>query len=107
MFCKPRAADSPHGPIRPICRGKEDPASFPAARKRPVRPLLEWRALALTRRGGAVLLARRPEEALFGGVWDLPAERPHGVPTPRHPSNLGAAEPTPPPPDAPITPQAA
>ena len=94
MICTPRAPDCPHCPIRPICRGKEDPASFPAARKRPVRPLLEWRALALTRRDGAVLLARRPEEALFGGLWDLPAERPEGIRILGHLSNLGVVEQT-------------
>ena len=94
MVCTPRAPDCPHCPIRPICRGKEDPASFPAARKRPVRPLLEWRALALTRRDGAVLLARRPEEALFGGLWDLPVEPPEGIRILGHLSNLGVVEQT-------------
>jgi adenine-specific DNA glycosylase len=35
--------------------------------------------LALTRRDGAVLLARRPEGALFAGLWDLPEDRPAGI----------------------------
>jgi adenine-specific DNA glycosylase len=40
---------------------------------------LRWRALALVRSDGAVLLARRPRDSLFGGLWDLPQEKPAGV----------------------------
>src|SRR5207302_4467198 len=92
--CTPRAPDCPHCPIRPVCRGKDEPAKFPAARKRSVRPLLEWSALALRRRDGAVLLARRPAEALFGGLWDLPAERPEGIRILGRVSSLGSVEQT-------------
>jgi A/G-specific adenine glycosylase len=93
-ICTPRAPDCPHCPIRPICRGKDDPTRFPAARKRPARQLLEWRALALTRRDGAVLLQRRPAEALFGGLWDLPVERPEGIRILGRVSSLGVVEQT-------------
>ena len=92
--CTPRAPDCPHCPIRPVCRGKDEPAKFPAARKRPVRPLLEWRALALTRKDGAVLLARRPAEALFGGLWDLPVEQPEGIRILGRMTSLGVVEQT-------------
>src|SRR2546425_9763299 len=92
--CTPRAPDCPRCPIRPVCRGKDEPAKFPAARKRPVRPLLEWRALALTRKDGAVLLARRPAEALFGGLWDLPVERPEGIRILGRMTSLGVVEQT-------------
>ena len=40
---------------------------------------MEWEALALTRKDGAVLLARRPLGVLFAGLWDLPEERPAGI----------------------------
>jgi A/G-specific adenine glycosylase len=77
--CSPRSPDCPKCPIGQICGGKDDPAKYPTPRRRRPRPLLEWRALALTRKDGAVLLARRPEGALFAGLWDLPAERPAGI----------------------------
>jgi A/G-specific adenine glycosylase len=93
-ICTPRAPDCQHCPLRPICLGKDDPARFPAARKRPVRPLLEWRALALRRRDGAILLARRPAQALFGGLWDLPVERPEGIRVLGRVSSLGIVEQT-------------
>ena len=71
--CTPRAPRCGECPVARECQGKDDPARYPQPRKRPDRPLLEWRALALRRRDGAVLLARRPEGALFAGLWDLPA----------------------------------
>jgi len=77
--CTPRSPDCPRCPLGQICRGKDDPTKYPAPRTRPARTLLEWRGLALTRRDGAVLLARRPEGALFAGLWDLPEERPAGI----------------------------
>ncbi|HEY6911377.1 MAG TPA: A/G-specific adenine glycosylase [Myxococcales bacterium] len=80
--CTPRSPACPRCPIRSSCavsvRGL-DPASYPAPRKKPARPLLQWNALALTRADGAVLLARRPEGALFAGLWDLPEQRPAGI----------------------------
>ena len=77
--CTPRSPDCPRCPLRQICRGKDDPTKYPTKRSRPARTLLEWRALALTRNDGAVLLVRRPEGALFAGLWDLPADRPAGI----------------------------
>jgi A/G-specific adenine glycosylase len=80
--CTPRSPDCPRCPIRTLCavqvKGLE-PGRFPAPRKKPARPLLEWDALALTRADGAVLLARRPAGALFAGLWDLPQATPAGV----------------------------
>jgi A/G-specific adenine glycosylase len=78
-LCTPRSPDCARCPLSTECLGKAHPELFPAARPRPARPLLEWRALALRRKDGAVLLARRPQAALFGGLWDLPVERPAGI----------------------------
>ena len=77
--CTPRSPDCSRCPLAEQCRGKSAPEKYPAPRARPARPLLEWNALALTRKDGAVLLARRPQDALFGGLWDLPTERPEGI----------------------------
>jgi A/G-specific adenine glycosylase len=77
--CTPRAPQCAQCPLRPICRGKDEPGKYPASRSRSPRLLLQWKALALTRKDGAVLLSRRPEGALFAGLWDLPAMRPAGI----------------------------
>jgi len=71
--CTPRAPRCGRCPVAAHCEGKDAPEKYPAPKKRPARPLLEWQALALRRRDGAVLLARRPAGALFAGMWDLPA----------------------------------
>ena len=71
--CTPRAPRCAECPVFRECQGRDAPERYPQPRKRPDRPLLEWQALALRRRDGAVLLARRPEGALFAGMWDLPA----------------------------------
>jgi A/G-specific adenine glycosylase len=47
-------------------------AQIPPARARPTRRMLRL-AVALWRRGGRYLLARRPGRGLFGGLWELPA----------------------------------
>jgi A/G-specific adenine glycosylase len=77
--CTPRSPGCARCPVREMCRGRDDPAKYPAARRRAPRPVLEWRALALRRGDGAVLLARRPAGMLFAGLWDLPAEKPAGI----------------------------
>ena len=78
-LCTPRSPDCARCPLSSQCLGKAHPQRYPAARPRPQRPVLQWRALALRRKDGAVLLARRPAAALFGGLWDLPGERPAGI----------------------------
>jgi A/G-specific adenine glycosylase len=73
LVCTPRAPRCDVCPIKSRCLGRTNPEDFPQRKERRARPLLEWDALALRRRDGAVLLARRPEGALFAGLWDLPA----------------------------------
>ncbi len=46
-------------------------SELPPARRRPDRKRLEM-AVAVWRRGSRVLLARRDEGGLFGGLWELP-----------------------------------
>src|SRR5205085_756172 len=73
-LCTPGAPRCGECPIAAHCAGRGAPERYPEARKRGRRTLLEWRALALTRRDGAVILVRRPERSLFGGLWDLPQQ---------------------------------
>lgn len=60
-------------PVRSACRalaqGRVD--ELPRPKKPPKRKRLEL-AVAVARRGHEVLLARREERGLFGGLWELP-----------------------------------
>jgi A/G-specific adenine glycosylase len=53
---------------------------LPPRRKAPSRPVLRW-AGALARKGEEVLLAKRPEEGLFGSLWELPTVQLEGEET--------------------------
>jgi A/G-specific adenine glycosylase len=61
-------------PVRPSCgafaSGRVDELPWP--KKAPKRKRLEL-AVAIARRGDEVLLARREEKGLFGGLWEMPA----------------------------------
>jgi A/G-specific adenine glycosylase len=92
--CTPRAPACALCPVREMCRGRNDPARYPSPRRRAPRLVLEWRALALRRRDGAVLLARRPAGTLFAGLWDLPAEKPAGIRMHGRATNRGIVEQT-------------
>jgi A/G-specific adenine glycosylase len=82
--CTPRAPRCTRCPLGTLCRGRDTPERFPEPKKSPARPLLEWQVVALRRNDGAVLLARRPADALFAGMWDLPMSDP-GVKVPKWP----------------------
>ncbi len=77
--CTPRSPSCGICPVRTLCAGRDEPERYPAARPKKPRPLLRWRALALRRDDGAVLLTKRPEGELFAGLWDLPQTKPAGV----------------------------
>ena len=78
-ICLPRSPDCPSCPIRYVClafaRGTQD--------RRPVRsarPAVPHRIVgaAVVRRGGTVLIARRPEGKLLGGLWEFPGGKRKG-----------------------------
>ena len=73
--CTPRAPDCARCPLSTSCRSFPigDAEDFPARTQRKERPLLRWAAVALRRDDGALLLARRPADSLFAGLWDLPS----------------------------------
>lgn len=71
--CLPRVAHCRQCPLEEHCEGRRsgDPLGFP--RRKPREPMEEVReAAVLIRSNGAVLLLRRPHEASFGGMWELP-----------------------------------
>jgi A/G-specific adenine glycosylase len=74
-LCTPRAPRCGECPLKTQCAAgiAGDAESFPAPKKQRVRPELHWAALDLRRSDGAVLLARRGDEQLFAGLWELPS----------------------------------
>ena len=72
LVCAPRAPRCGACPLERSCLGKDEPDRFPARAVKKPRQRLDWQAVALVRRDGAVLLSQRPAGALFAGLWDLP-----------------------------------
>ncbi|MER2565786.1 MAG: A/G-specific adenine glycosylase [Myxococcaceae bacterium] len=72
--CTPSSPTCLLCPVQSHCRalaaGRVD--ELPPPRKLPPRKRLEL-AVALSHRDGNVLLARRAEKGLFGGLWEMPA----------------------------------
>jgi A/G-specific adenine glycosylase len=69
-----RQPDCGRCPVAPVCaaRAHGRAAELPAPRRRPTRRALVL-ACAIVRENGRVLLARRPAEGLFGGLWAPPS----------------------------------
>jgi A/G-specific adenine glycosylase len=72
--CTPQAPRCDACPVASLCPAKEqgDPAQYPLAKVRRARKQLRYAAIAI-REAQSVLLIRRDEKGLFGGLWDLPS----------------------------------
>jgi A/G-specific adenine glycosylase len=71
--CLPRRPTCLVCPLRAACLGRRsgDPEQFPARRRE--RPVPEVQVVTLClRKGGRVLLCRRPPVGLWGGLWEPP-----------------------------------
>lgn len=79
LVCLPRRPRCPHCPVRRWCRacslGKADelPRRVPPRAK----PFYEV-AVGVILRRGRVLISRRPEEGLLGGLWEFPGGKVEG-----------------------------
>lgn len=77
--CTPREAACPGCPLEDAClaraRGTVD--QRPAPRKRDPVPRLEF-GVAVVTAGARVLVVRRPEDGLLGGMWEFPGEEASG-----------------------------
>lgn len=70
-ICTPRSPRCLLCPVRATCRGGDAPEHYPAPKeKRPVPRAHTHHAVL--RREGCILLARRPDAGLLGGLWELP-----------------------------------
>ncbi|MGE0718782.1 MAG: A/G-specific adenine glycosylase [Alphaproteobacteria bacterium] len=73
-ICAPRGPRCMLCPLREDCRGRAEGVAgeLPARAEKPVRPLRHAVAFWLVRPDGAVLLRRRPDDGLLGGMMEVP-----------------------------------
>jgi A/G-specific adenine glycosylase len=74
LVCRARAPSCPACPWRRMCRAHREGTTgeIPIRTQAPPRRDLIEAAARVTRKG-TILLARRREQGLFGGLWELPA----------------------------------
>ncbi len=71
--CTPRSPDCPRCPLRGVCQALAlgTPEAFPVVSKRKAVPH-HTIAVGLVMDNGRVLIQRRPESAMLGGLWEFP-----------------------------------
>jgi A/G-specific adenine glycosylase len=76
-ICTPRSPACGRCPVAAGCAARAEgrPEAYPVKARKAARPEREWTAYWL-RRGGDVLLVRRPARGLLGGMLALPVEAP-------------------------------
>ncbi len=74
--CRPRSPDCSRCPVADRCGARRSgrPDQWPTATPAPERPTVVA-ACALVRRRGRLLVVRRPEKGLLGGLWEFPGAR--------------------------------
>jgi A/G-specific adenine glycosylase len=75
-ICTPRNPACHACPIAGACEARRLGVQMDRPRPREQKPVPDRRVrtFVLARRDGALLLARRPEDGLLGGLWELPGE---------------------------------
>lgn len=71
--CTPKSPKCLLCPWKKPCRGRDDAESLPRRRPKQQRPLRRGTVFWVTRSDGALLLRRRPEEGLLGGLMEVPS----------------------------------
>lgn len=71
--CTPRGPKCKVCPWRDACKGRDIAESLPRRTAKPDRPLRRGVAFWITRPDGSVLLRRRPESGLLGGMIEAPS----------------------------------
>ncbi|MBF0178309.1 MAG: A/G-specific adenine glycosylase [Magnetococcales bacterium] len=77
-LCTPRQPACTHCPWKGACRAHalDRVQDFPRPQPRKEKPRLEQLSLLLVRDGTHILLCRRPEQKLLGGLWEPPGSEP-------------------------------
>lgn len=72
-LCLPAAPDCENCPVRVFCRAKQEgnPRDFPMRASKKPLPFYEI-AVGIIWKDGKILIARRPENGLLGGLWEFP-----------------------------------
>lgn len=72
--CTPAAPRCPVCPLQPICGAyaEGEPEAYPVARKRPPRPHYDIAVGLVFNPQGELLIQRRPDHGLLGGLWEFP-----------------------------------
>lgn len=80
LVCVPRAPRCGECPLCGVCtaRREGEPERYPVKVRRGVLPHLEVGAGVVVNRAGLLLVARRPEDAMLGGLWEFPGGRREG-----------------------------
>jgi len=73
LVCKPKAPDCPRCPLRGKCLAYQhgSQSQLPVRKAKPPVPHYTVTA-AVIRAGGFVLIARRPQGGMLGGLWEFP-----------------------------------
>jgi A/G-specific adenine glycosylase len=76
MVCRPRAPRCLLCPVAADCgaRASGEPERWPETASRPSKPVVVA-ACGVVRRRGRLLVVRRPEQGLLGGLWEFPGAR--------------------------------
>src|SRR5690606_15438160 len=79
-LCRPRSPDCGACPLQAVCLAYREggPERYPARRGRASSPVEVRAAALLVAPGRGVVLRRRPEGGLLGGLWELPSVAGHG-----------------------------
>lgn len=87
--CRPSDPDCAHCPLDDLCLGNLNGSAFclPRRAQKPTRPKRHAIAFCLRREDGAVLLRRRPEKGLLGGLIELPSSEWRDAPFPASPGD--------------------
>ncbi|MDX1420348.1 MAG: A/G-specific adenine glycosylase [Rubricoccaceae bacterium] len=72
--CTPKAPACGRCPLRPVCAAaaEGDPERYPVTAKKPPVPHHDVVVGVVEDAAGRVLIQRRPEDALLGGLWEFP-----------------------------------
>jgi A/G-specific adenine glycosylase len=76
-ICTPKSPDCTRCPVAKFClaRKQGQQAEFPESPEKAEVPSWKLRAWIVEDSAGRILLARREESGLFGGLWEVPTER--------------------------------